>query len=1298
MTGRILAKGGSRARATEAAPLPAPPIKVNAKPPPPTDQVEARSRQLKPFASYYPASQHPPSIAGGQTIDTFTEAQARAIFRAYWEAPPTADLPAMVALAKKDPALKGHDFGERQVGRLFAKLPDSFPWGWRSRALAATSHALVDALLAAPEGTSLTQVLAQLERKHGGFPTISAMTRAAKESWAAEPERFPFAKALPRGKDGFQLVALGEKNGIRRDGHERWKTTPELAQKVFELTQDPEIRYDWSFARTVRHLDEKLGGGFTGSTFDRLHERFGDILPSFQEIHRSKLEGLCHEIRRLYDQEGIHEAKQMVEVLHHRYNYPKWPYQQLSYFRGFFPGIVPDFRADKDAQAYDEARSLIAAVKQRPDDTYIDVGASLGFSAERVKQLLSLIHERLPGELEKAVHGERWTLADKRVVEAALADAPLNATVEQVYRILKRSSPELFDRHPLASSLSLYPVLRQQLGIESFRHLQQQRYAEVLADFAHRSPVGTSFTELVHLIQDEYPGAYSLGVAKRLAQRFKSEPEEFPAIQKILDPKGAFPWEKSKIRYTEGLAKKVTQAIEAHPQASLRQIVNHLRADPNFRRDYPTFHADQIAYLRSKFPAVPFVDDLKLRGQEARRGFRRQALDKLALRVKELADGAWSVGGGLSARAGATASLSASADQSGLTIAGLARALKVRPDKVARAIHHRPELFPWYNERPAGTTDLYLATRVAHEMERAPLGTTLGEIVAGLKSDPSFRAEYPAFNYYTIHALRERYPDLVPDWQNRGAILRSKLLFDALITAPEGTSFGAVVHGLEAKYPGQFSGRWADPAFVASVWRESPELYAFTEALGTSKGQLRLEGHGQPAPKTHETAAQLASRLAKLEQISDHLPLLDKLAEGVKSFPFRDYECLAIQHLVGPKVALLETMHRLGLSPGRTTVVGIPYSASQPVADTLVDKGYDVRVPPLDLEAWYQEVKASMEERIASAKKSGKKILVMDDGGLVAMMFERYPELAKEADRFTIVEQTTRGITVADGIELRSSVISVAESWGKFVEGPMIGDKVSAKLEARLNGIGVQDLKGKHVGLTGYGTIGEPLARELQARGAIVTILDTSEEALLAAAKAGFKTARAAPGAERQAFFQSNDIIIGASGKRSIFKEDLAHLKKGAILGSASSKLVEIEVEALGSAAKKGGKRVVDSTTFPPTLRYSLKDGREITLLASGYPLNFDGDVISIEPEKIQLTMGLLLIGALQATRTKAAGVHRLDPEKQLEVLREFEEVGGVKASGEKVAAAKAIAMSKLEEMKLRHGSPADRRHHRGPR
>jgi hypothetical protein len=153
-------------------------------------------------------------------------------------------------------------------------------------------------------------------------------------------------------------------------------------------------------------------------------------------------------------------------------------------------------------------------------------------------------------------------------------------------------------------------------------------------------------------------------------------------------------------------------------------------------------------------------------------------------------------------------------------------------------------------------------------------------------------------------------------------------------------------------------------------------------------------------------------------------------------------------------------------------------------------------------------------------------------------------------------------------------------------------------------------------------------------------------------------------------------------------------MKDGATLGSASSKLVELPMEDMAKISV-GRPEVVDANSFPPTVRYTLKNGRKITVLARGFPLNFDGDVIGVEPQKIQLTMGLLLIGAIQATMTRAAGVHRLDPKKQLEVLRKFDEVGGLAASGPKVATAASLAELKLKEMMLRHGSPADRRHAR---
>ena len=48
-----------------------------------------------------------------------------------------------------------------------------------------------------------------------------------------------------------------------------------------------------------------------------------------------------------------------------------------------------------------------------------------------------------------------------------------------------------------------------------------------------------------------------------------------------------------------------------------------------------------------------------------------------------------------------------------------------------------------------------------------------------------------------------------------------------------------------------------------------------------------------------------------------------------------------------------------------------------------------------------------------------------------------------------------------------------------------------------------------------------------------------------------------------------------------------------------------------------------------------------------GFPVNFDGGVDTIPPEKIQLTRSLLFLGALQASQTREAGLHCLDDRNQ---------------------------------------------------
>jgi S-adenosylhomocysteine hydrolase len=1229
---------------------------------------EFAQETLPPFASFFAASKNVPHLPKGTTLQTFTEAQVQALHRAYWSAPPTATLPDMIKLAWKDKAFAGvkqSDRVDRQVGLTFADLPESFPWGWRSRALSATSHVLVEAMLSHPKGSAFTAIVSELQKKHPGFPTVDAWKQARLRSWQDEPERFPFLSKVPKEGKLHVLAALGHAPDVRKDSQGRFTMNEAIARRVRELSLGPSIGYGWSDDQVAELIDRELkgDGAFTVRSLKYLRAEFPKLVPQHNAIYAAGAKRLAENVRRLYDNEGITSASQMAAELKKRFKVDLG-IMGLSHLRQLNPDLVPNFRQEKDDASYADARTLLDAIVRNKDQSYLETGRSVGFDKARVMQLLILVHKRWPDELPK-LEARRYTDADRAALRKFYDTRELGENAQTMFERFKVEASALYEKFPFANSMTFYAALRGILKVPPLYETRKHQYLEALADVARRSRPGTSLHEMVGMLQDENRYAYSESGVIKLLRDARAHPEQFPELKKVRDANGAFVWEKSQVPLTEDLAREVGAAIEASPGKTNRQICALLMRDKKFAHLYPTFGYDHIYSLRVRFPKlVPFVDDLKLQGRNKRLDAWHTALMKIGDRIE--------------------AAAAKVDDPDGLTVAELGRRLKLKPYRVLAAIRFEPGRFPWYGERPAGEIDLFLATRVAEQMSRAPLGAELGDVMADLQSDPRFRDRYPAFNYLTFRSLRDRYPDIVPQWSTRDQVLRSKLLVDALAGAPKGTPFKKVAEGLEQRYPGMFSASYARPSFVRALWESDPEVFSFAKVL-----HGKLEGQGAKVAPGPESPQDLAMRLAKLERIPEQLPLIDKLGAVGNKVSFQDFEVLAVQHVLGSQVALFEGMRKMGLKPDRTAIVAIPYSASEPVVDTLQDKGWDVRVPPLDLEKWYGMVHDALVERLDAAKQSGRRVLVLDDGGLTTMIFDKYPELAKDKGLVKIVEQTRRGITVADGSKLGSPVINVAQSWGKFVEGPMIGNSLQKKLVSRLTNLGVQ-LKGKHVGVIGYGTIGGPLALYLKSIGAHVTVLDSGEEAEKQAAHEGLTVAK-----DRHGFFAKQDVIVGATGQRSMTAEDLAALKDGAVIGSGSSKLVEIDVEALAAMVKgKGGKvEVLDAKSYPPTVRYTTKDGRRIVLLAKGFPVNFDGDIEDIEPERIQLTRGLMLIGALQAAGMSAAGVHRLDPELQLTLLDAFESVGGRKV-GADVVDALDIAKDNLGFLKKnRSDLDHDRRH-----
>ena len=1235
----------------------------------------AAPRGLKPFADYYPASQRPPKLGAGEAVAGFTEKEARAIHELYWAADDTISFEDFIARCVKHPALKGHVVGRGSAldkdafAKLFSRLPESFPFPWRSRQLAAASRTFVEALARAPRGTPVKQVHAALAEKDPAFPTVGAFFQAAKDSWKKNPERFPFLAALPKAGGAYVLEAFGAKdpNVYEKTPQGSLQVTAHNARLLRAVLASDEIMYGWGLEELNAFLNEKIGGGVERHTLRMMRERLPakDSVPSLDDLMKPAGLRLARLIKRLFDG-GMRDPNDVRRALHEQHGYPLWTRKVTDNLRAAHPDLVPQFKEAREEARRDEARAFLAEIKERPGVPYADVARAVGMDPAAAMDLIENIRRNDPDALPRdhahapktAYKGAPYTDADKQILRALVDGAGLGDTFHDLVTTLKATHPEFLQRHRYSHPDFLGQALRTQLGITDWRLVQQQRYSKLFADHARRSPAGTEFEDLLRFMQDEYPGAYSRAAAQKLAKRWDAHPELYPEIDALRDEHGKLPWQLSRVRPTKELAERVAKAIRENQGASVPDVVKALQADPQFHAKHPRFNQEHVHILRSAFPnVVPFVDELgHLRGAVAKKAAGERRKD-IAQKIVDYAKKHPAV-----------------TDRKAAVIA---RALGVSDRQVLQALRAFPELFPWHEPGRIGTFDLHLATRVAVALEGMQPGTTRQQIVDALREDPRFVERYPLFAHaYNLDAVAGAYPEIVPAFSEAQAQLKMKALVDAVHAAPKGASFREIVKDLRAEHPGVYSYYWEREAFVATLIEGDAKRYPYADALRDRRGHLVLTGRGAAAPTTDESNGQLAARLAKLERIPERLPLLDEIKKLGGPTSFRGFEVLAIQHMLGSQVPLFDTLKDMGVSQERASVVAIPYSTSSPVVDVLRDRGWDVRVPPLDLDVWYEMVHEALVERIAAAEETGRKVLVLDDGGLVQMVLDAHPELKAKAHLLKVVEQTRRGITVVDGSTPENPVVNVAQSWGKYVEGPLIGSSLTVKTMQRLAKIGVQSLKGKHVGVVGYGTIGAPLARFLKEQGAIVTVHDVSEQALKEAQEDGLLVEL-----DPKKFYAGQEITVGATGVRSMPAAALAVLPDGAIIGSGSSKLVEIDVEYLAKNAKK--TEVVDAESHPPSVRYTLKDGRRITLLGKGFPMNFDGDIEDIEAEKIQLTRGLMLIGALQATGSWVAGVNALDAEMQLVLLAAFEDAGGTKKGGPTVKKAQRLAelhLAKLQD------------------
>jgi S-adenosylhomocysteine hydrolase len=435
------------------------------------------------------------------------------------------------------------------------------------------------------------------------------------------------------------------------------------------------------------------------------------------------------------------------------------------------------------------------------------------------------------------------------------------------------------------------------------------------------------------------------------------------------------------------------------------------------------------------------------------------------------------------------------------------------------------------------------------------------------------------------------------------------------------------------------------PVGGALLWDALMEVIPAQRGLQAvlHRAQLPLEPTADDVPLTREEAEVLLAQspetlraMVEAAPIPQALPALTAAAQQVKADAFKDVHVVAVQHVLSTNRTMFAAMESHGLDPKKTEIVGIPYSTNYVVEHAFRESGYAIHTPlvvdPNDITRAYEvAVEAAVDRAVARALTDGKPILLVDDGGKATVVAaKKYPHLAH---LFRAVEQTTRGLTEIANVEatlghpLPFPVVDVAKSPLKAHEMPKIGAQVVGEIEKITRQIGGLDLAGKDVLVTGFGPIGRGVALALAARGARVTIWDPSPDAQARARDDGFVAA-----ATRESALANKALIVGASGHRSVGRDDLKLLAKNCVLCSASSRDVEIDLSVNRDAdiesvplltAGRGDRRFV-------TRVWRLAD-KDIVVLKNGFPLNFNGDYETGTAADIEQTRALMFMAAAQA-------------------------------------------------------------------
>lgn len=401
---------------------------------------------------------------------------------------------------------------------------------------------------------------------------------------------------------------------------------------------------------------------------------------------------------------------------------------------------------------------------------------------------------------------------------------------------------------------------------------------------------------------------------------------------------------------------------------------------------------------------------------------------------------------------------------------------------------------------------------------------------------------------------------------------------------------------------------------------------------------------------------------AALQSISE-VPLTLALSNSVgsrlaASQPFKDHNVVMVQHMLGQAIPLCQELARGGMDMSKAEYVGVPYQKNPAVKLSLErSMGVKVTVPERgDIDGMWAHVTAAVDRAFERHLENGQPILILDDGGYASKYIAK--KYAEHADKFCVVEQTTRGLTEIAQIDPTPTfpIANVAGSYGKRFESAQVGDAVVQCVRRVLDEVATTPTR-KEVLVVGGGKVGLGVADSFKGDGARVTFFDPY---VTPSRKKELEALGYTVLTDKAEALNKRFLVVGCSGHRSIDMGDFLKMSSPVFVASASSKRVEIDTLGLAELTKGDDgvmRRILAAkVNEQETWHYWMNDGRIVTAVADGLPANFQ-DVNSIAPELIDHTMALMLLGAEKAVaaRGQAAGLVDLDAGQQFELQAQME-------------------------------------------